>query len=201
VYNALGEPVAKLRLIRFDNMLTRRVIIILLVLLIITTSLSCTTPSGYTSTFITGLTPGAQKTSLEEAADIIGVSVPVPTYLPAGFEIQEVYIQDSYEVKLIISDQEVEDKKQVSPGHYGVQCKMALIVRWLPPGFPDIKIPDGRVEFNGSAGWFAEHEDHNDLWWNLYETVPPQGFFELVLVAIKEIPKSELVKVAASVGW
>lgn len=182
-------------------MLTRRVIIILLVLFAITTGLSCTTPRSYTSMFTTGLTPAAQKISLEEAADIIGVGVPVPTYLPAGFEIQEVYIQDSYEVKLIISDQEVEDKKLVSPGHYGVQCKMALIVRWLSPDAPDIKIPDGRVEFNGSAGWFVEHADRNTLCWNLYETVPPEGFFELVLVAIKEIPKRELVKVAASVGW
>lgn len=180
-------------------MLTRTVIIIFLVLFAIMTGLSCTTPRSYTSTFTTGLTPDAQKTSLEEAADIIGVGVPVPTYLPAGLEIQEVYIQDSYEVKLIISDQEIEDKKLVSPGHYGVQCKMALIVRWLPP--VDIKIPDGRVEFNGSAGWLAEHEDRNALWWNLYETGSPEGFFELVLVAIKEIPKRELVKVAASVGW
>jgi hypothetical protein len=60
-------------------------------------------------TFSTPLELFAQKTTLEEAAKIIGITIPVPDYLPAGFEIQETYVQDRGAM-LLISDGPVEKK-------------------------------------------------------------------------------------------
>ena len=69
---------------------------VLMTILLMTTS-GCqfgtneTTPSfaAFTST----LELDAQKTTLEEARSILGVTVPAPTYLPKGHDIQEVYIK------------------------------------------------------------------------------------------------------------
>lgn len=55
------------------------------------------TPSpGSTSTF-TGTLELAdyQKITLEEAGNTIGLTVPTPTYLPEGYEVQGVYIKDT----------------------------------------------------------------------------------------------------------
>jgi len=46
-----------------------------------------------------------KQVSLEEASRLIGAEVPVPAYLPAGYDVQEVYIGvGNKTVKLLISD-------------------------------------------------------------------------------------------------
>ena len=103
------------------------------------------TLTGCSATFTSPLELNAQKTTLEEASGIIGVPVPVPTYLPEDYEIREVYVTGEHEVTLLISDEVIEKKlvgKQVvtdvgtvvTPQRYDVKSKMRMIIRWYPEG-------------------------------------------------------------------
>ena len=168
------------------------------------------TLTGCTATFTSPLELNAQKVTLEEASKIMGVTVPVPTYLPEGYEIQEVYVTSEHEVTLLISDEVIEKKlvgKQVvtdvgtvvTPQRYDVKCKMRMIMRWSPEGGVPIKLPVEKVRIDGSWGFLQDRGDHRALWWEWFPEPGKPAMFELVLAASKKISKEELVKVAESV--
>ena len=69
-----------------------------------------TLPDTFTST----LELSALKTSLEDASSIIGTIIPLPDYLPLGYKIQEVYIEDSV------------DTHGQSPWHFTGQANLDL---------------------------------------------------------------------------
>lgn len=186
---------------------------VLITILLMTTS-GCqfgtneTTPSfaAFTST----LELDAQKTTLEEARSILGVTVPAPTYLPKGHEIKEVYIElntkepTRSEVILLISDEEIEMELVTHTDaagtrqHYEFQCKMLMVVRWFVDGGIPVRLPVEKVKINERSGFLVEKDDHNDLLWNLWN--PGQrGSFELILAASKSISRDELAKIAESV--
>jgi len=132
-----------------------------------------------------------QKLTLEEAGYVVGWPVPAPTYLPQGYEIQQVYVKDKT-VILRISDEELED---------GLQWKMGMTISWHSEGIPGgLKLPGERVKINESTGVIVDRGDHNDLWWQWRLDPGRLEMFEFKLSAIKGIPKEELVKVAESVS-
>ena len=81
--------------------------------------------------------------SLDEAGDILGVNVPVPTYLPKGYEIRKVYLEENI-VTLIISGAQV---------GADLQWGMKINVVWNnsqafePTELPLTKPPKTRVVF------------------------------------------------------
>jgi len=131
-----------------------------------------------------------QKTTLEEAGNIIGLAVFTPTYLPEGYEVREVYIKDTGDstewiVVLLISDGGIEWKGKE------YQCNMRLTVYWHDVG--GLKMPwADRVQIGDSYGMLEKEKDHNDLSWII------QPGRKLVLSAGKGIPAKELIKIAAS---
>jgi len=129
-----------------------------------------------------------QKLTLEEAGYLVGWPVPTPTYLPQGYEIREVCVEDKT-VILLISDEEIQNE----------QWKMKMNISWheLPP--PELKLPGEKVEINESEGVIVDRGDHNDLCWYWYLD-PKGGTFEFKLSAIKELQREGLVKVAESVS-
>jgi hypothetical protein len=133
-----------------------------------------------------------QKTTLEEAGNIIGLTVPMPTYLPEGYEVQEVYIKDTgnsteWIVALLISDGEIE----WIGNEY--QCQMRITVYWRDVG--GLKMPWAeRVKIGDGYGMLEKEKDHNDLSW----IIRPGR--KLVLSAGKDIPTKELTKIAESVN-
>ena len=76
------------------------------IIMVILLTFSC---MGCSSAFTSPLETSAQKTTLEEAGNILGVPMPAPAYLPEGYEIRETYINDR-EVTLLISDEAIERK-------------------------------------------------------------------------------------------
>jgi hypothetical protein len=156
------------------------------------------------TTFTEPLELTAQKATLEEASSIIGVTVPVPTYLPEGYEIQEVYLDDST-ARLFISDEEIEKKLVTHTDaagtrqRYEVQCKMEMSVRWYPEGGAPIKLPVEKVQVNEKRGFLQDRGDHRALWWDWFPEPGKPAMFELVLAASKRISKEDLVKIAESV--
>jgi hypothetical protein len=149
-------------------------------------------PGHGSSGGITGeLLEGFQKMTLEEASQVIGVTVHAPAYLPKGYEVREVYLKDTDDfqqwiVVMLISDEELVQED----GRYNE--KMRLTIYWRDVS--GLKMPWAeRVQIGDSYGMLEEEDDHNDLSW----IVRPGR--RLVLSAEKDIPTEELAKVAESV--
>lgn len=179
--------------------------LIITVLLLLTTvgGSSC---EGGPSTFTYTLESTAQKTSLQEAGSIIGVSVPAPTYLPKGYKIQEVYIELWSEkptrspVILLISDEQIGEKRLVdNTQRYEFQCKMAVRIQWNSQGWLPIKLPGDRVTIGESKGVILDEGDHNVLLCNLRLDPGELPKFRAHISASKTFSKRELVKVAESI--
>jgi len=121
-----------------------------------------------------------QQVTLEEASDILGVTLPEPAYLPKGLQVQEVYVyyQDG-----------------ITRLKYNIECRMRLQINWLGgEKFIPIKVPPGleTVKISGRVGFIREKANVNTLTWQFPE-------FELYLSASRDAPKEELIKVAESV--
>lgn len=133
-----------------------------------------------------------RKVSVEEASRILGVTIPMPTYLPEGYKIQEIYIKENT-VSLLISDEKTKAD---------LQWKMKMSMTWYSQGqVGGLKLPGERVMIGESSGVIVDRETDNDLWWLWPQSPSPEepGQFEMRLLAAKEIPKAEMVKVARSV--
>jgi hypothetical protein len=113
----------------------------------------------YTSTF-TGTFAGYgkldyQKTTLPEAEKKVGEHIPVPTYFPEAFKIQEVYIRESpkgykWVIQLLISDVPIEWQGEE------FETKMLYSIYWnsIPP-----KIDWSDMIFIGDQWAFIEEEE------------------------------------------
>ncbi len=154
----------------------------------------------------------AQKTTLEEASKTLGFAIPVPSYLPNGYNIQDVYIQDN-SVRLLISNKEIEKKLVTQSGtsgtfqQYEFQCQMEIGIVWNSQGIPGgLKLPGERPKITPSQGStvasvIVDRESHNDLWWDWRPNSNEPGMFEIVISANKLISGQELVKIAESVRY
>jgi len=142
-----------------------------------------------------------QRVSLEEASKIMEAPLPVPTYLPEGFEIIGIYMLErsdySEHMVLFISDEAI-DEKQLSDINE-MPRKMEMYVTLYRRGqVGGLKLPGEWFNIGDTEGVLVTRETTNDLWWILTHPERP-GQYELKLSAIKEIPKEELVKIAESV--
>jgi hypothetical protein len=171
---------------------------------IVTSTLSYTPPINTPKITITSTpTPnytasGAIQEKLQEIAQAFGRDIPIPTYLPEGYAINDAQLiqkQDSYaEVELNITAQ---DKPDIS-----LQIEWGPELWQLKPASMDyqyFKFNDG----NGSYGSVVlnRYSDHNTIWWDwLPEILPTSGrqsmeCYEMTLSASKEVPEEELVNI------
>jgi len=150
----------------------------------------------------------AKKVSLEEASHILGAPVPQPAYLPEGYKIQEIYVQDN-SLRFLISDKEIE-KRLITSGDaagkrdsYAFECQMEMAIKWYPEGKAGgMDVPGESVEIGeGNKGILADREQHVELGWLLPpQSTPKQpGQYEILLSAGKRTTADELLKVARSV--
>jgi len=136
----------------------------------------------------------------------MGITIPVPAYLPDGCEIQEVYVQ-SRSVRLFISDRQIE-KRLVTHSdaagtrqRYEVQTKMEMSVSWSPDFMIPVRLPEEKVDIKDRPGYLMEVETHKRLLWNWLPSSDELGTFEIGLEASKGVSKEELVKIAESVAF
>ncbi len=156
----------------------------------------------------------AKKTTIEEASKIIGVIIPVPNYLPKGYEVQEVYNGTSDNVViLLISDGPIEkktieftDENENYPG-YEVKCEMVLYIFFDDKAFPKIEstTPGVNVRINENWGVIEEQEDGDVIWWSLSAEPLSINSIEIeyvtfMLGATKNITREELLKISESVN-
>ncbi len=154
-----------------------------------------------------------QETTLEEAGNFLGWTVPVPVYLPEGYRVQRVYLRDGIEVasvKLLISDEAVERKLVTYTVHaggkpyearqrYEFQCQMVMSI-YYASGVIAPKIPRAEVVSIGThRGFLTEREEYDSLLWQWKPDPEQEGIFETVLTTGKNISKEDLLRVAESV--
>lgn len=196
----------------------KKIIIGLLMLVLLSASVACgkatapnhpsTMPAQQESpnTFTSSLELYTQKMTLEEAAKIMGITVPMPDYLPEGFEIQEVYVQNR-SARLLISDGPIEKNLVTHTDaagtrqRYEVQSKIEMSVSWSPEFMIPVRLPEEKVDIKGSPGYLLEVENHKRLVWNWFPDPDSLGVFELGIEVGKGISKEELVKIAESVEF
>lgn len=136
------------------------------------------------------------KTNLQEAEKIMGVSLPVPTYLSVNYEISQVEVTEPNRVTLTISPVSGSTANRV----------ISMQIAWKSTGGPfGIKLPGDRVDIRGgepgtySGAVIVDRGDHNDLWWDWGPDTSTVAYFEFVLSANKNVPQEELIKIARSV--
>jgi len=130
--------------------------------------------------------------SLDEASDILGVNVPMPNYLPKGYEIRKVYLEENI-VTLVVSGEQV---------GADLQWGMKIDVIWNSSQvFEPIELPFERIEIDDSiTGFIIQRETVNELWWEWFPDPGDEGWFEFMISAEKAITREEMVKVARGMG-
>ena len=189
------------------------------VLLVMSSLSACSAPSENVdqigSTFTVPLELTVEKTTLKEAGNIVGLTVPVPTYLPKNYEIQEIYLMPMVSgplgVMLLISDRRIERRLVTLTNaagtrrqYYDFLPRMAMSIRWNSDGFlipPKISSDMGRgVNINEGTGLLIWGEESNDLWWTWHPDPNDKGLFEFEISVSKDFPEEELVRIAESVA-
>ncbi|HEY96569.1 MAG TPA: hypothetical protein G4O16_00100 [Dehalococcoidia bacterium] len=149
----------------------------------------------------------AKEVSIKEAGNILGVAIPEPAYLPDGYKVQEIYLQDN-RLRLLISDEHLM-KRKITIGdatgarqRYAFESKMEISYRWLPEGKPEgLKEAGVPVTIGKGQGIRADREINAELIWLLPQQTTPErkGQFEIVIYASKSMTQDELVKTAESI--
>ena len=155
------------------------------------------TPPVYSGPAVSGgLQSGWQKTTIQKIESLLGQQLPVPTYLPAGYEIREVYYCQEpnsstqvTDIILLISEQQV--------GWVGEQhtCRIALSIGWNEAG---LGLKMTWAEYIPAVQGRLEQKDNEYvLWWESYGSPRSLGS-TLRLYASLQLAKDELIKVAGS---
>lgn len=146
-----------------------------------------------------------QRTTLEDAGNLIGINIPAPSYLPDDYEIQEVYIEERNHnhnmtdiVVLLISGEEIE--WQGDEYQYKIEMTVfyGAVVGLKMPWARRVKV--GEVRGSEVRGYLVNVEgDYYEL---CYEWPPnpneAQEWFQIWISASEDIPETELLNVAAS---
>ena len=196
------------------NLIVIKFLIILLVLLVWPSIGGCnSSPStvsnsntiqettiDYSDLFITGELPAdSLKITLSETESMLGQELPVPVYLPQGYEIKEIYHCLYNDFLVLISDQSV----QWTGNQY--HCHLAFYTQWgsMAAGF---KWLEGEVQYlpgTNNLSVLVNEDDEQILWWQNYSTYK-EGYERktaiLSLYANWKFPKNELIRIAVSVS-
>lgn len=145
------------------------------------------------------LTP--YRISPEEASVVMGASLPLPTYLPEGYNVTGIYVLEhndySEHMVLLISDETIGEKQL--PDMQSVPWKIKMNVTLYRRGqVGGLKLVGKWFKIGSTDGVLLTRETTNDLWW-IFPYPEPPGQYEIKLSAIKEIPEEELVTIARSV--
>lgn len=154
------------------------------------------TPPVYNGPIVSGeLQDSWKQTSIFEIESMLRVKLPVPTYLPSGYEIMEVYYYQPISnpqitaVLLLISDRQV---KWIGEKYI---CRVALEIGWNELGL-GLKMPWAEY-VEAVRGRLEKKDNKYVLWWESYGDISSLGS-TLRLHASEEFSKDELVKIAAS---
>lgn len=143
----------------------------------------------FTGTFARYESLNYQRTTLEEVEKKIGEHIPVPTYFPEVFKIQEVYLAhnpkgNEWIIQVLISDVPIEwhgDK---------FETKILYTIYWLSIA-PKITWLD-TISIGEREAWVEEKEEYLMLIWSIKEHL-------MELSGTNQVGVEELARIASSV--
>lgn len=152
------------------------------------------------STFDEDFAFRGKQVSFEEASKLIGARLPLPTYLPGDYAVQEIYSGvGNSTIIILISDGPIEKANREpsdKPRDYlihEVKCKMAMYVSFVQ----DLRVVGGKAKPTLTDMVFDEMTSENAVWWSVESE---NKIASLHLIAAKEVAdKEELLKFADSV--
>jgi len=161
--------------------------------LLVVFNLSCTSTAYSGPPVSRELPSDASKTTIAELESMLGTEMEIPSYLPYGYKIQEIYYLPSSsgnpKIYFLISDQPI----KWEGNHY--ECQVVYEIGWNEFGAglkmdwaKYIKSIDGRLE---------NRDEKYILWWESAGSYGPKRSTSR-LYASEEFPKNELIKIAAS---
>jgi hypothetical protein len=137
------------------------------------------------------ISPDWQKSTVQQVNQMLSPGLPIPQYLPTGYQIQEVYFNELTEssphvtqIYLIISDQPI-----VQQGN-NVSARLVFNIDWHAPGL-SLKMP-WATPISQVNGRLENTDGEYVLWWEKFSST-------LRLYSSNKFPKTELIKIAASV--
>lgn len=156
------------------------------------------------------LSSSAEKTTLDEARNLIGLDLPAPTYLPPGYSLREVYIDhhfDHYAVVSFISDSPVRRRPASHTGvggtydTYRFDCAMQFAVYLYADEPPTPLDTRGKIcSVQGRRAYLTRARDHRQLWWQSEPgDLAEATTIRVALLTSTTIPEAELLKIAESV--
>jgi hypothetical protein len=135
------------------------------------------------------------KATIAEVESVIGDSLPVPAYLPANYQIQEIHYYrtnnkpPSVRILLLISDQDVRWEGS------NFTCRLVLQINWGESGL-GLKMP-WATYISEVGGRLEEEGDEYTLYWGIGSPFPETSV--LILRASQRFSLDELITIAASV--
>jgi hypothetical protein len=133
-------------------------------------------------------------TTLQEAEKIIGVTLPLPDYIPAGYQINEVVVTEPHRLYLTYAD-----------SSWICFQSITLYVNWANSGGSfEPKLIGQQVDMNGGDGTYSkgiivESMDNNNLWWDWKPDTYSTAYFEFDLSASTIVPVEELIQMGKSI--
>jgi hypothetical protein len=154
------------------------------------------TPPVYSDPTVSGQLPvGCQKTTIQKAESLLGQKLPMPTYMPLGYKIREVYYYQEpnsspqvTRVFLMISDQPV----AWADNYY--TCRLVLEIGWHELGL-GLKMSWAQ-SIPEVGGRLEDKDGEYVLWWEYGTSEFPSS--TLRLYASNQFSREELVKIAIS---
>ena len=149
-------------------MLTRRFISILVILLMALL------------TFISCASPYPKEMTISKAEKHLGVTLPVPTYLPEDYAISKLFLteenDDGYAVLIVIRDKTNSNPKTPDLNSPPGTGEINLQIGWHATGGPTtLKVLDEHVDISGGPGVYLDagfrNRDYIDFWWNWNRTL------------------------------
>jgi len=153
-----------------------------------------------------------EEVSLEEAGEVLGMPVPVPAYLPSGYDLQRVFAYEGRpRLMLLFSDEEIMEEvrtlqdlgplmsKLEQPGASGGPKLVLLIDRVDEIPSPEIyesmaEQHEGKVvDIDGTKGWLMGGTVAYQLSW-----FQPRGL-RLEIRAVNDLSEAEVMKIAESI--
>jgi len=165
--------------------------------------------------------PAEEVGSLAEAEAVLGTPIPLPAYLPSGYEVQQIYVGGTWHVALLFSNEEIvpcshldsaiatwEKEFQRAGGARLVLDMQRVETAGAPDMWEDVEagrtdIPGDVVNLGQVKGLLVDPReidypsDHqvDDIWYLEWA----HSKFRFTLKAPKGLPREEVIRIASSV--
>lgn len=142
---------------------------------------------------------GWQQKTISEVGTLLGKPLPLPGYLPVGYEVKEIYYREKIEpsvfadIIVLISDQPV---SRIGDRY---ATKLTLTIGWNRRGISRALEGEQITATSTAMGVLQEESRGYILWWPCYGPFDDPSGSTMKFYAGSQFTKDELIKIASSI--